>query len=294
MNIPVCFLVINSIRDLPEIAISSVLAQTSADIKVGYLREADIKSLPKNSRIELINLGPLIDDSEREISVPGDTYIPYDREDFFDLVRIKWKLFSKILQEHDGLIYSDVDVIWLQDLHRIIRKTFEDESNIEVLVQDASTLPNRAQLCMGLFACRTSNFSLELITECDALHHAGRTRRERYSDDNAITDFYSAMSDKSKVGKLPQASFPVGNFLNLFLPVSLFRGLRPPKPFIFHANYVVGVPKKVALIRFIQFNYNVNIRNLLLFLRSYTIALGFFLLKVGTLIRKNQQLKEKS
>lgn len=279
MNLVVCFLVINYISKLPHISISSVLEKTSADIKVGYLREQDVKDLPQDPRIELINLNPLLEDSSIEISFRKGAYIPFDREDFFDLVRLKWSLFSQILQQYDGLIYSDVDVIWLQDLHHAFVKSFSEDFELQALVQDASIFPDSTQLCMGLFACKSSNFTLKMIKESSRLHAEGRAYGTRYSDDNAITDFYIALPEKSKVKKLPQATFPVGNLFNLFLPVSLFRGLRPSKPFIFHANYVVGIRRKVVLLRFIDFIYNRSWSRFLMFIWEYVGAIGGFIFR---------------
>jgi len=279
MQSVVCFLVINKIRELPEISISSVLERTSANIIVGYLHQQDIQTLPQSSRIEFIDLNPMLEESEKDISNAAGSYIPFDREDFFDLVRIKWKLFAEVLCKYDALIYSDVDVIWLQDVHSSITQSFTELGDLEVLVQDASYRPGRTQLCMGMFACRASDFVREMIEVCNKLHAEGRAKKMRYSDDDAITEFYLSHPHGGKIMKLPQASFPVGNFLNLFLPFSLFRGLRPAPPYIFHANYVVGERRKLVLLKFIDFQFHRSSSKFLSFSMEYLLALKDFLVK---------------
>ena len=53
----ICFLVVNQITELPEIAIQSALLCTGNEIFVGYINFADIEKLPKTSRIHFVDLG---------------------------------------------------------------------------------------------------------------------------------------------------------------------------------------------------------------------------------------------
>jgi hypothetical protein len=49
--------------------------------------------------------------------------------------------------------------------------------------------------------------------------------------------------------ELPQTTFPVGVSLNLFRSKTAFPGLVPQDPFVFHANFVVGLANKVMLMK---------------------------------------------
>lgn len=134
---------------------------------------------------------------------------------------------------------------------------------------------------MGLFACKSSEFVFEMIEECSRLHAKGQGEKLRYSDDDAITDFFMRNPHRARIVKLPQASFPVGNLLNLFLPFSFLRGLRPSTPNIFHANYVVGEKRKIALLRFIDFRFDQSFSKFIGFTREYFFVIIDVIVKLA-------------
>lgn len=134
MRIAICFLVINRIRELPAISISSALERTSADIKVGYVNQEDIQSLPQSPRIECLDLTRMSAKTEDSIKQSTGSYVSFDQDDFFELVRMKWRLFTEILNEYDAILYSDVDVIWLQDVHSVIAESFAESPETDVFV----------------------------------------------------------------------------------------------------------------------------------------------------------------
>jgi hypothetical protein len=271
MSAIVCLLVINQIEELPEMAISSILENCSEDIVVGYLKEGDIRDLPRHSRVSYLNLSDEIDElgAAADVLLDKRDYVTFDQDLFFYLVQVKWLLFRRLLETHEVVIYSDLDVLWLDDVSDDVHRTFQEWPNVHTLVQDFTFHSREPKLCMGLFAMRRSNFSIRLIQKCAEIHAEGFESKKKFSDDDAISAYYRMSDNASKILRLPNQSYPVGNLLNILLPVSIVRGLRPPKPLIYHANFVVGWRKKAMLMRFVQLRHSPDFKALVKFFASF-------------------------
>jgi hypothetical protein len=100
---------------------------------------------------------------------------------------------------------------------------------------------------MGFVAIRNSESSLKLVQSCAQIHNQMLELNPRTGDDDVISKYYVDNSYTNSILQLPQGLFPVGNFANLFSRKNLFPGLAPYKPYIFHANFVVGMRKKIHL-----------------------------------------------
>jgi hypothetical protein len=275
----VCFLVINKIRDLPEISITSVLKNSQEHVVVGYLKSEDIEGLPQDSRVQYLKLSEFLGDLSDLplLHEQSRNYVSFDEEVFFQLVQVKWILLRKLLEVFDVVIYTDLDVIWLEDVAKDFLKTFESKEHMDVIVQDFSYTLSETKLCMGLFAARRSDFSANLIDRCSAIHASHVIETPRFSDDDAISMFYEKCDNPQKIARLPNQSYPVGNLINLFLPFSVLRGLRPRRPMIFHANFVVGQNRKIMLLRLIEFLYSRDFRKFLKFASAYLYVLRAYL-----------------
>jgi hypothetical protein len=238
-------LIINKIPILPIMAISSILNHSDSNLIVGYISEADIADLPKNPRISFINL------AEHAGSlglIPKDgRYESFDEDSFFSLVQLKWFLFKEILAQNPSrdLIYSDLDVFWLKDASEFVRASFATLSRVNVLIQNFTLDSFSPQLCMGFVAFRNCEVNRKLISECLAIHKSLLVTNSRTGDDDVITHYYRTNDFPENILQLPQSTFPVGNLLNLFTKRSLYPGLVPKKPYIYHANFVVGLNKKM-------------------------------------------------
>lgn len=248
MKSALCFLIVNQIEDLPELAIKSALEKTDAPIFVGYLNIEDLREIPKNPRISYIDLNSSA--LELGLEAKSTKYVSFDNNFFFSLVQLKWKLFQQILESDqvEYLVYVDLDVVIVKDFLKEFDRVYSAKSGAEVLVQHFTYSPAEPRLCMGIFAIRRGIFSENLINNCARSHFVGLTSNPRLGDDDVITDFYLQLENKSQFLLLPQQSFPVGNLINLFLPFGALRGLRPEWPYIFHANFVVGNRKKALLL----------------------------------------------
>ena len=243
----VAFLVINKIPFLPALAINSVLENSSSQIVIGIVSDHDKIGLPISPRISFIDLKVAAE--SLGLKVGGGTYKSFDADSFFSLVQLKWRLFSKILTDYpeSNLIYCDIDVFWLRPVSEIVESTYRAFPQTHMLIQHFTWDPNSPQLCMGFVSFRNSNESRELINACSILHAKMLIDTPRTGDDDVVTRYYVSNDQPQIIQLLPQSTFPVGNQLTLFNKKVAFPGLTPFKPYIYHANFVVGAKKKLLI-----------------------------------------------
>ena len=256
----VCFLVINKMDVLPSLAINTVLLNSTQDVVVGYVSKSDVSELPQNERISLLDLS----DSAKTLNIDtGEkSYQSFDQDTFFSLVRLKWAMLEKLMQNsnYNYLIYNDVDVLWIQDPTRVIEDSFDAIPHVEILIQNFTHDPSQPNLCMGFVAFRNSKNSIKIIQDCAELHNLLLESNSRTGDDDVISKYYRDSAFTNTILQLPQGLFPVGNFANLFSKKNFFPGLKPFKPYIFHANFVVGIKKKIQLSYLILHVYSHNLQ----------------------------------
>lgn len=242
----ICFLIINRIEELPRVAIQSALNQTTADIYVGYINDLDIIEIPKDRRIKLVQLSS----EDLQLSEISTNYQSFGSENFYHLVQLKWPLLNKVSGlGYKYIIYSDIDVVWVGDAAKGIEKTFELFQQAHILVQSFTRSPNDALLCMGIFAFRDSLVSMGFIDMCKKAHSSAILAKESIGDDEIVTTMYRKLGFPEYLKELPQSTFAVGNFLDLFSTKSKFPGVHKPTPLIFHCNYVVGLRNKRLMLR---------------------------------------------
>ncbi len=243
----VCFLIINKMEVLPSLAITSVLLNSTQNVVVGYVSISDVSALPQSERISYLDLS----DSAKTLNIDAGegTYQSFDQDIFFSLVRLKWAMLEKLMQNknYNYLIYNDVDVLWIHDPTKVIEDSFDAIPEVEILIQNFTSDPSQPNLCMGFVAFRNSDQSVKIIQDCAELHNLLLESNPRTGDDDVISKYYRDNSFTSTILQLPQGLFPVGNFANLFSRKNFFPGLTPFKPYIFHANFVVGMKKKIQL-----------------------------------------------
>ena len=242
----ICFLLVNRIRDLPELSIQSVLQKSKSDIYIGYINEADLSYLPNSPRIHLISLK----DEARKLGVVAGDYKGFNQDAFYQLVQLKWTLFDYLLRATASpyVIYSDLDVIWLNDPISALDVSFKENTMAQIFVQDATSIPGIPFLCMGIFIFRNSAMTAKVIQECISLHAELLLNNPATGDDEVINKYYMDNGMPNEIQKLPQSTFPVGNMLNAYSRRTLFYGIPRILPFIFHANFVIGNRRKVQLL----------------------------------------------
>ena len=235
------FLVVNRNSDLPYLSILSALKNSDSNICIGFIREVDIIGLPSSSRISFVKLDP----EAVGIVAQEQKYMDFSTVEFYKIVQLKWQLLEKLIQtKYDYVFYSDFDVIWLKNPILEIIQSFKISDELHVMIQSFTTTPSEIRLCMGFVAFRNSQVSRDFLTAAKNLHSQLFLDNQRIGDDDVVTRIYRDANQPRWMRELPQATFPVGSLLNLFSKKNSFPGLSAPIPYIFHANYVVGLRNK--------------------------------------------------
>lgn len=242
-------------KELPEIAITSAYERTGAEILVGYLDESDLPSLRADIKVNLISLENQFAFEEEN---RGRVYIDFAQDSFYQIVQLKWQLLQKVFEMgYDYIIYSDTDVYWNQDPCIELVEVFEKRQKVHVQIQSFTDQGSRPKLCMGFVAFRNSNQAKEFISDCRARHTKYSHEIGRIGDDDVATQYYEEKDFPEFILELPQTTFPVGRMLKIFSKHSKFPGLPSPVPYIFHANYVVGLRNKTILMKIFMKNYSI-------------------------------------
>lgn len=249
VNVPshvVCFLNINELGSMAKSSIESALEVTECPIYIGTESDSTRFDELKDSRIKFIKLTV---DEELSVASAG-TYQDFNSELFYQIVQYKWQLLLELLgTEFEYIIFSDTDVYWKRSPINDLISAFINQPNKHMFIQDASLSADNVRLCMGFVVFRNSSESRSLVHAARDLHIAMSKSNSKVGDDDVISEMYKDLGTRTLIGRLPQIAYPVGIFLNLFTSRDTFPGLRADDPFIFHANYTIGLKRKFLLMR---------------------------------------------
>ena len=270
-RVAICFLVVNKMEVLPEISVTSAFDRTHSEIILGYLNKDDLPRLRPDVRVKTLQLENL---TELGLSRSDDTYSDFSEDDFYKIVQLKWQLLENTLgMGYDFVVYSDTDVYWNLDPLPELLKNFSSREDVAIQIQSFTDLPSDPKLCMGFVAFRNSGLSRDFLHECRQRHTSHAANRGRIGDDDIVTEYYKEKNFPKYIQELPQTTFPVGRMLKLYAKNSKFPGLPSPQPFIFHANYVVGLRNKIILMKIFISKYSAFDREMSLGMKHLAVLL---------------------
>lgn len=185
--------------------------------------------------------------AECPIRMP-DEYLNYGTYGFNRLMRHRFPVLRRFLERGRRLVYADVDVAWLRNPLPYLASVLE---TFPWACQTESYAAFPAPFCVGFFAVRPDSTCFDLIDR-----HAARMQRE--DSDFKLTMqalFQQVVSETPphlvKIFPLPEGLFPNGLLYRVLHeaeedPVAMAGALQP---FIFHANWTVGLDSKHRLLR---------------------------------------------
>jgi len=244
----ICLLIVNRIPDMPRISIASILDATDEPVHIGYVEKSDVEEFEKNPRVVLLDLST--EYKQLDLSLKNKNYTGWADNDFFKIVQLKWVLLNKVMgMGYSFVIYTDLDVVWQLNAYQEVRDSFIHRNDISIQIQSFTRSLSDPRLCMGFVAFRNDNNAREFISQGAIRHNLELRTNPRIGDDDIASMLYVEKGHPSWMMELPQTTFPVGVTLNLFRGRPAFPGLVAQDPFIFHANFVVGLPNKVLLMK---------------------------------------------
>ncbi len=206
-------------------------------------RELDVvaKSFGAHPRI----LEQLVEVESSDIPV---SYLEWDTPAFNRLMKYRFPALRAILAEGGQVIYCDVDVIWLRNPLPYLSSVL-DRYTWACQTETFDEFP--PHFCLGFFALSGRNQTLEIID-----HHISRYQGDDQKSDQMV--FRDILLENplylAQIFPLPEGLFPIG-----LLYRSLDKRAEPPvpmqatlEPFIFHANWCVGLENKRRLLAHVR------------------------------------------
>ena len=260
----VCFLIVNYIPYLPSISVGSCLTATDCPIVIGYLNEDDLRDIPASPRITRLDLREIASCRTILGQIDSGVYRHFGTQDFFNLVQLKWYLFLELMcAGFQRVIYSDIDTVWVQDA---VAMTNVKNADFFVQIQDVTVDMRNPRLCMGFISIVNNPTTFKMIEICAQENERRLLTGEQIGDDDIISDYYRDQGYPNWIQTLPQLAFPTGNMLTQYISKPAFRPVEPPKPIIFHANYIIGQKNKAIVLE--RFSNRLNLRT------AFELSLG--------------------
>ena len=93
---------------------------------------------------------------------------------------------------------------------------------------------------------------IQMIEVCASENEQRLLSGDQIGDDDIISDYFSDRGYPSWIQPLPQLAFPTGNMLTQYISKPAFRPVEPPKPILFHANYIIGQKNKATILEMVR------------------------------------------
>lgn len=196
-----------------------------------------------SSGVNFIRLDDYADRSEFDLE-----YSIYGSEIFSRLIELRFRIVIDFLKKGKKVIYADLDVAWIRSptdyLDRVLEH-YDYASQIESIGAFPPTF------CTGFFCARPSRRSLDIVEAHEAEFLEERESNPRVTMQPSLVRLIERRPHFLKsMFPLPESLFPTGLLYRNFDKGEPFEGIvNTAKPFIFHANWVLGVEEKIRLLK---------------------------------------------
>ena len=183
-----------------------------------------------------------------EISGSKDATYIYGTPCFNQLMYQKVLFLQRNLHAYRHVIYSDLDVAWLRNPIPHLREIHKEHS---FAFQSEAQSVSRKTLCFGFVSIRSSVISRYFISSLVKNLKPSGSLALHESDQEALNRLHQTSRYFHRtVYVLSEALFPNGLGYKLFAKDDEDAQLTQKlEPYIFHANFVVGLPKKRYLLQ---------------------------------------------
>jgi len=178
-----------------------------------------------------------------DFTLDNQSYSEWGSTGFNEVTSYKWLILIDALKRgYKNAIYSDVDIAYIANFDEYINNI---SSQYKLGMQSESLPKYPAECCTGFMFFRSDTIHLlEQIVEINKANISSG------NDQDIFNKIYSQnINIQKELFLFPEALFPNGLHYKNFLqdPYDPIRGKL--QPFIFHANYVLGLEAKIALLK---------------------------------------------
>jgi Nucleotide-diphospho-sugar transferase len=197
---------------------------------------------------ELDDFEPPIDNCQRVKIVEGaEPFFEYGTAGFSRIMELKLKIILDLLRDSTDIIYVDIDVAWIQNPLNHIKQAMASY-NLVFQREPKPVFPGEP--CFGFFAARSSPTAVSFFQKQFDLFVEKRKLNEAIPIQATCIELFELYpSFLKEVYFLSEYLFPTGALRQLLLKSTPFPGLIDAgRPYIFHANWIVGAKGKECLL----------------------------------------------
>ena len=205
--------------------------------KIAYINRANVKIYQDTCHEFDVEIVPI------DIIFNELNYSNYGTQGFNVVTSYKWAIIIDALKRgYKNAIYSDVDIVYIADFEEYIKNA---SHLYKCGVQSESSPKFSTECCTGLMF-----FRCDAIPILEQLVEINRMNISLGNDQDIFNKIYIENSSFQKeVHLLPEAIFQNGLHYKNFIEDSYEPIRGKIQPFLFHANYVLGLEAKIALLK---------------------------------------------
>lgn len=263
MDLIFCSVAIGNLGEAGEISLKSILRIPNSKIVAfvdtegkRWICELLIRNQISYEKIYFIEIS---DDDEKVLNLLDNSieYRPFGNPKFFRLMYFKWIVLQEALgrfSKEPFIIFTDLDVYWARSPESSLSE-FMDSDAYFAVQQDIGPKQDSVFLCPGIMVWKSNPNSKLVLESIRAEHELALKSNPLMPDDKFLNSWASENRNRKQVHKLNQFDYVIGHRL-IYLLGNL-QGFRLGDFVAFHANYTIGVAKKVRLLKFARTNkYN--------------------------------------
>lgn len=247
MSLAVIYLVHgNDLVEMFQNSIRSLRKSGYEGTVIAYTSIEDQKDIEKTCTAYDVDLKEIALDS---VSVP-QAYHNIDSKEFAFVSWHKFKIIKDALSKHKLVIFSDCDIVYFRDPTPFISKVagaypMGGQSDC------FDTFPQH--ICTGFLFFRREDTILQLLDYCFDIPASNLERGNFIGHDQQVFNgvFRSNSRFYSSFYFLSEYHFPNGANYKNFSSATLEYSVAKSSPYLFHANYVVGLEGKKRLLQHI-------------------------------------------
>ncbi|MHB8287011.1 MAG: putative nucleotide-diphospho-sugar transferase [Caulobacteraceae bacterium] len=183
-----------------------------------------------------------------EMPIDEAAYAPYGTSVFSDIMSLRVPMILRLLQEHEFILFADVDIAWLNSPLDYLEHVL---STYPIAMQTEAVGQFPPPFCMGFIAARAGEATTRILNWFQEQYVVDR-RVDKQAPMQVTFNrlLRENVSETKNIFTLPEALFPNGRLYRAVREPSRFEmPLVPlPEPYIFHANWTIGLEAKVALL----------------------------------------------
>jgi hypothetical protein len=177
-------------------------------------------------------------------------YRSFGNPKFFRLMYFKWIVLQEAISRFSlepYVIFTDLDVYWARNPEVSLSLFMDSEANFAVQ-QDRVPRTERVFLCPGIMVWKTNSHARAALASIRTRHELALKSNPLTPDDKLLNVWASETKNRKYIYMLSQFDYVIGHRLIYLLADA--QDFQLGAYIAFHANYAIGIAKKVRMLKF--------------------------------------------